>query len=280
MAEKTLEITDLRFSYGARPILEGVSFSTYPGDLIALLGPNGVGKSTLLRCILGFLKSYQGRVIVAGRDVRGLTARALARLVAYIPQSSAQVFDYTVLELVLMGKASQMKMLATPGRKEEAEARAVLDELGIDHLRHRGCGQISGGEYQLVLLARALLQRARILLMDEPTANLDYGNQYRVMERIARLSRRDFTVMLSTHDPNQALLHANRAIIVQKGRVSADGRPDDVMTAETLSGMFGIDVRRMHVNDAGRVYPICIPAGLSPRLDSKEKNEERKEVLV
>jgi iron complex transport system ATP-binding protein len=276
MAEKTLEITDLSFSYGVRPILDGVSFSAYSGDLIALLGPNGVGKSTLMRCILGFLKNYQGSILVDGNDVRALTSRALARLVAYIPQSSAQVFDYTALELVLMGKASQMQFFETPGKKEEEEARAVLSELGIDHLRHRGCGQISGGEYQLVLLARALLQKARILLMDEPTANLDYGNQYRVMERIARLSQRDFTVMLSTHDPNQALLHANRALIVQKGRIFADGRPDDVMTENTLSGMFGINVWRTHVDNAGRVYPVCIPVGLEPRLDFTE----RKEVLV
>jgi iron complex transport system ATP-binding protein len=273
VAAKTLEVTGLSFSYSSRPILSGVSFSTAPGDLIALLGPNGVGKSTLFRCILGFLKGYSGSILVGGTDVRRLSARDTARLVAYIPQSSAQVFDYTVLELVLMGMASHMKVLATPGKAEEAEACAVLDELGIAHLRHRGCGQISGGEYQLALLARALVQKAHILLMDEPTANLDYGNQYRVMERIARLSNRDFTVILSTHDPNQALLHANRALIVRDGVVSADGRPDEVMTETMLSGMFDIGVRRMHVSDGDRVYPICIPTGLS-RSSTRGNREE------
>jgi iron complex transport system ATP-binding protein len=278
VSTKTLEITDLNFSYGTRPILNDVNFTTSAGDLIALLGPNGVGKSTLFRCILGFLKGYRGRVRVAGKDVRRLSPLAMARLVAYIPQSSAQVFDYTVLELVLMGMASQMKLLATPGKKQEDEARAVLNELSIDHLRHRGCGQISGGEYQLVLLARALAQKARILLMDEPTANLDYGNQYRVMERISRLSRRDFTVILSTHDPNQALQHANRALIVQNGSICADGRPDDVMTEGMLSGMFNIGVRRMHVADGGQTYPICIPVGLSSRGASSGSNQAQEAV--
>jgi iron complex transport system ATP-binding protein len=281
VSTKTLEITDLSFSYGTRPILNDVNFDAGPGDLIALLGPNGVGKSTLFRCILGFLKGYRGSVRVVGKDVRHLSPLALARLVAYIPQSSAQVFDYTVLELVLMGMASQLKLLETPGKKQEEDAREVLNELGIDHLRHRGCGQISGGEYQLVLLARALAQKARILLMDEPTANLDYGNQYRVMERISRLSRRDFTVILSTHDPNQALQHANRALIVQKGSISADGRPDDVMTEDMLSGMFNIGVCRMQVTAAGQVYPICLPVGLnlSESLSPSDPNQ-KKEVFI
>lgn len=260
-----LAVNDLSFSYGRHRILHDISFTAHPGDLIAVVGPNGVGKSTMFRCILGFLRHYEGSVLIDGRDAHTLTRKQLARRVAYIPQASDQVFDYTVLELVLMGMATQMHAFATPGAEEEERALGVLRELGIEHLAYRGCGQISGGEYQLVLLARTLVQQARILIMDEPTANLDYGNQYRVMERIAGLSRRDFIVLTSTHDPNQVLQHATRALVLDEGTVLADGRPQDVMTEQTLSRIYGIEVHRRTVRDDGRDVCVCIPAGLKEK---------------
>lgn len=259
-----LELRHLSFSYGEAPVLRDVSFSAGPGELIAVVGPNGVGKSTMFRCILGFLRDYEGEVLIDGRDARGMSRKELARRVAYIPQASDQVFDYTVMELVLMGMASQLPAFATPGAAEEERAMEVLRELGIEHLAWRGCEQISGGEYQLVLLARTLVQEAKILIMDEPTANLDYGNQYRVMERIAGLSRRDFIVLVSTHDPNQVLLHATRAIALEDGVVSADGAPEEVMSEELLSRLYGIEVHRRTVQDEGREVCVCIPAGLGP----------------
>ena len=259
-----LRVEGLRFSYGGREVLKGVDFEAHAGDFIAVLGPNGVGKSTMFKCVLGFLPHYGGRVLVDGDDARGLSRKELARRVAYIPQSSDQVFDYSVLELVLMGAATRLPLFKTPGREEEERAMAVLEDLGIAHLAHKGCGQVSGGEYQLVLLARTLLQEASILIMDEPTANLDYGNQYRVMERIAGLSRRDFIIMMAAHDPNQVLLHATRALVIDDGAVRADGRPAEVMTGDLLSSLYGIDVHRLTVDDAGRRVDMCVPAGLGP----------------
>ncbi len=271
-----LAVEDLSFSYGSHAVLRDISFTARPGDLIAVMGPNGVGKSTLFRCILGFLRHYGGRVLVDGVDTRTLSRKHLAQRVAYIPQASAQVFDYTVLELVLMGMATQLRAFQVPAKAEKEHALEVLDQLGIGHLAHRGCGQISGGEYQLVLLARTLVQKARILIMDEPTANLDYGNQFRVMERIARLSQRDFIVLTSTHDPNQVLLHATRALVVEGGTISADGRPQDVMTEKTLSRLYGIAVRRRVVDDAGRCIHVCIPATTTANEQRTHEEGERR----
>lgn len=263
--EPLLSVSDLRFSYGSHDVIKGVSFEARAGDFIAVLGPNGVGKSTMFKCILGFLSGYEGSVKVGGVETRSLRRKELARRIAYIPQSSDQVFDYSVLELVLMGLGAELSLFSTPGKDEEARAMAVLEELGIAHLAHKGCGQISGGEYQLVLLARTLLQNAKVLVMDEPTANLDYGNQYRVMERITRLAKRDFVVMMAAHDPNQVLLHATRALVVDRGRVRADGAPAEVMTPELLSSLYGIDVRRLSVDEGGRRFEMCVPAGLGAR---------------
>jgi iron complex transport system ATP-binding protein len=256
-----LSVEHLAFSYGKRPILQDISFEATDGDFIAVLGPNGTGKSTMFKCVLNFLQGYSGKVLIDGKNTAELSRKELAQHVAYIPQSSSQVFDYSVLELVLMGMAARLPLFQTPNAQHEARAMAVLEDLGIAHLAHHGCGQISGGEYQLVLLARTLLQDAKILIMDEPTANLDYGNQYRVMSKIAGLINKNFIVLMAAHDPNQVLLHANRALIVEGGFVRADGRPADVMTEDALSRLYGIEVHRHAVEDAGRQVPICIPFG-------------------
>lgn len=254
-----LDVTDLSFSYGDHRVLDGVGFHAGPGELIAVLGPNGVGKSTMFRCILGFEQGFSGRVEVDGRDARQLSRRELASAIAYIPQSSDQVFDYTVLELALMGASVRTGLLSAPSRAEEGEVMRVLAQLGIAHLANRGCGQVSGGEYQLVLLARALVQRSRILIMDEPTANLDFGNQFRVMEHVGALVREGYTVIVSVHDPNLVLGHATRVLVLEGGRMVADGAPADVMTESALSELYGIPVRRGLVDAGGCSRYVCVP---------------------
>ncbi len=257
----TLEVKDLYFSYGGPPVLDGVSFSAGAGELIAVLGPNGVGKSTLFRCMLGFLTRYRGEIRCDGDEVRSLGARALARRIAYIPQSAAPVFDYTVEEFVVMGAAASMGLLAQPKAAQMAEARETLDALGIGGLARRGYAHLSGGERQLVLLARALVQKAGILIMDEPTANLDYGNQLRVMDTIRGLADKGYTVLLSTHNPDHALQYAARALVLHRGRVLADGAPDRVLTPEVMKTIYGVEVELRRVDTAAGPVTVCLPGG-------------------
>lgn len=240
-------------------MLKGISFTAGAGELIALLGPNGAGKSTLMRCLLGFLKNYTGTIFLEGQDVRTMSRAALSSKIAYIPQSSPMTFNYTVMDMVLMGVTGSIGVLGTPGAAQERRANETLESLGIDRLARRGFEELSGGERQLVLLARALVQDARILVMDEPTANLDYGNQNRVMERVSGLAAQGYAVLFSTHDPNQALLYATRALTLWDGRILTDGPPARALTEETLRILYGISVRRCTLPAADGGVTVCVP---------------------
>ncbi|MCZ9313228.1 MAG: ABC transporter ATP-binding protein [Methanocorpusculum sp.] len=256
-----LEVSSLYFSYAknSRLILDDVSFSVGEGDLLAVLGPNGVGKSTMFRCILGFLPHYQGNIHLHGRNIRTMDHREIAKYIAYIPQSTYPVFNYTVLDVVLMGLTNQVNLLASPNQNHIDEAYAAMKSLGIAHLRDAGYGEISGGERQLALIARALVQKAKILIMDEPTANLDYGNQFRVMCRISDLAREGYSIILSTHNPDHAFLYANRTLMISGGRVIADGTPEEVLDASLIKDVYGVDVHIEDYQYGSRRHKLCIP---------------------
>lgn len=256
----SIDIKDLSFSYGKKQILFNMDFHADDGDLTAVLGPNGAGKSTFFRSILGFLKPSSGNILLNGKDITSLSRSDIAKEIAYIPQTISTVFNYSVLDTVLMGITHTLKAFRSPDASQKARALEILDQLGIAHLAYSGCGNISGGERQLVLLARALIQDARILLMDEPTANLDYGNQYKVMQRISGLAEQGYTVIFSTHDPNQALLHSNRIFVMKKGRSVINGSPSEVLTEKNLSELYGIGVTLTDVAlPSGNEARVCIP---------------------
>ena len=254
-----LEVSDLVFSYGEADVLKSVSFCADRGERIAVLGPNGVGKSTLFRCLLGFLEPKRGSVKIAGRDVRDYSRRALAAELAYIPQSYSPAFDHTVLDSVLMGFGAQLGPFDSPSREQTNAAQRILDELGIGALASRGCMRISGGERQLMLLGRALIQNAHTLIMDEPTASLDYGNSFRVMQRIEALSAGGYSVIFSTHEPNQAFRYATKVLALKDGRVLAFGLPGQVLTPELLQTLYGVPVAVTQVQAGSRVFSVCTP---------------------
>jgi len=254
-----IDVRGVHFAYKQHNVLHDLNFSAESGDVVAVLGPNGVGKSTLFRCLLGFLTPQRGEILIDGKSVRTMSSAELARSVAYIPQSVSPVFNYTVLDTVLMGFTSKLGKFQSPRPQDKARAMDIIDSLGISHLSERGCGEISGGERQLTLLARALAQDAGILVMDEPTANLDYGNSQRVMERIAALAIDGYTVIFSTHDPNQAFMHAGTALVLQGGGVVAAGPSETVLSAELLSRLYGINVAVHCVPRGNGVVLVSIP---------------------
>lgn len=253
----SVEVNGLAFSYGPRSVLEDVSFSACPGELLSILGPNGVGKSTLFRCILGLLKGWRGDIRLAGEDVKGLSARSLSKRVAYIPQQSYPAFQYSVFDMVLMGTAAHSPAFATPGRREEEAAHAALERLDILELAPRSYSRLSGGERQLVLIARALAQQSRVLLMDEPTANLDYGNRLKVLSRVRALAEEGYTILQTTHEPEQAYQFSHRLLCMKAGRVLAEGAPQDVLTAALIRDLYGVDVEIESLR--GDTLRVCVP---------------------
>ena len=220
-----LEVKNLTFSYGNVPVLENVSFTAEKGELLSVLGPNGVGKSTLFRCILGLLSPLSGQIFVNGENIAALKPGTLARKVAYIPQSHDPVFHYSVFDMVLMGTTAQTGMFSSPKKEHRLMVSEALEKLGLSHLADRSYRTLSGGERQLVLIARAMVQNAKVLLMDEPSASLDFGNRIMVMERVRELCKVGYCVIQTTHDPEQAYLYSHKILALHKGTVLAHGAP-------------------------------------------------------
>ena len=253
----SIEVKNLNFSYGQRQVLFDVSFSMEKGEFLSILGPNGVGKSTLFRCILGLLPGYTGQVLIDGRDSRSFSVREAARHIAYIPQSSTPVFNYSAFDIVLMGRTSALGTFRAPGKEDLEKAHWAMDKIGISHLASRCFHRLSGGERQLVLIARALVQDAPVLMLDEPTANLDFGNQIRVLTQVRELSREGYTVIQTTHHPEQSYMFSDRILALQNGRILTEGPPSQVLTQENVAELYGIAVEVLSLYDDK--IRVCIP---------------------
>lgn len=237
-----LEAAAVDFGYPERPVGRGASLNVAAGEIVCLLGPNGCGKTTLFKTLLGLIPAQGGEVRIDEIPLAGLSRAEIARRMAYVPQAQAGTFPYSVLDLVTMGRVAHRGLFAGPSAEDRRIAREALDELGIGELAERDATRLSGGQRQLVVIARAVAQRAPLIVMDEPTAALDFGNQVRVLGEIRRLRERGAGIVLSTHDPDHALAIASRVVVMRDGAIVASGAPAEVLTAERLEAVYGVAV--------------------------------------
>jgi len=250
----SINVNELCFSYSGHEVLKGVSFEAEAGQLMSVLGPNGVGKSTLFKCILGILRGYTGEIHIDGENAANMRARALADKIAYIPQSHGNSFGYTVEDMVLMGTAHSVGTLSVPRRAQKEAAWAAMERTGITGIAGKNYLKLSGGEQQLAMIARALAQKSRILLMDEPTSNLDYGNQERILKLVRSLADDGYTVLLSTHNPQHALWYADSVLALLGGKVEAFGGTE-VITPELIKRLYNIEITFAEENGTKVIIP-------------------------
>lgn len=257
-----LQAEHVCFRYTAdRPILEDVSFKLDKGDVLCLLGPNGAGKTTLLRCLLGLAKPTGGHFLWENEDLTPFSIRKRARLMAYVPQASALTFPYEVREVVLMGRIAHLRTGSAPGEEDRKRVQEVLEQMNIAHLASDVFQHLSGGEKQLVLIARALAQQARLLVLDEPTASLDFANQVRTLQMIRNLSNQGYAVLMTSHSPDHAFLIANKVILIRDGTVFGAGSPDETITEDALSRLYGTQAKvfAQDMEATGKKVKVCIP---------------------
>lgn len=257
------------FGYQRKAVMEGLSLSVEEGGVLALLGPNGSGKTTLLKLLLGLLKPASGSVMLQGRNIHAMPHKELAQQLAYVPQVHKESFAYRVIDVALMGRMPHKPFFSRYTAEDRQIAQDALEKMGIAGLAERPYTEISGGERQLALIARAMTQGARTVLMDEPTNGLDYGNQVRLLERLKKLSRHGYTFVFSTHHPDHALSVADRVVMMQDGAVLHDGPAADTVTSASLEQLYGVDVRLYDVEEN---VPICVPAVRLCRCKKADSN--------
>ena len=263
----TLEAQELTCSYAGHPIISQISMQVHPGEVLALIGPNGVGKSTLLRTLARLMRPRQGNVVLASRDIWQISARDTARELAFAPQSAGEPWAGTVEQMVALGRAPHRGWLLPLNAQDAQVTHQALELVGLLHLRNRISTKLSGGEQQRMVLARVLAQEPCVLLLDEPTAHLDLKYQTDILSLVRRLARqKDLAVIVSLHDLNLAAIYADRVALLSDGKLAAIGSPGEVLTSERLTQVYGVPILVMK-------HPLRETPFVMPDIDRLEQGK-------
>jgi len=270
-----LRVEEAEFHYGGAQEagFRDVGFSLDRGEVMCILGPNGCGKTTLLKCLIGLLRLSRGHVWLDGQDIDKMGRREIAKIVGYIPQLHQPTFPFSVLDAVLIGRAPHLDFLESPGRKDEEIAEMAIEAMGITSLRDRPYNQLSGGEMQLVIFARVLAQQPALLLLDEPTSHLDFGNQVRLLHTVEKLASTGLPVVMTSHFPDHAFMACSKVAIMKDNMFLAVGSPNEVITEDRMERIYGVKVRIMDLESPAR-RRICVPLG-----DDGERSQEKVALL-
>lgn len=255
-----LQVMNLSGGYGGCDICRGISCCLEEGEILSVLGPNGCGKTTFFRLLLGSLPPTGGSILIHGSSALCMSKRELSKQIAYIPQHHSPVFSYTVLEIILMGRASHFSAMERPRPVDREQAFSAMEMLHIMPLANQPYTALSGGQRQLVLIARAICQDAKIFIMDEPGASLDYANHQLLMEVIKNLAAHGYGIIMSTHSPEHPFSIAHKVLLLNHGTVAAFGPPAASITSQTLEQVYGIEMDIISVSDRyGKQHTLCIP---------------------
>ena len=256
------EAKDIRAGYENLDIVQDVSFSVTSGEVLCLLGPNGVGKTTLFKSLLGFLPLHGGEVLIDGQPCDYHDCKKQATLIGYVPQLHEPPFPFRVLDVVVMGGIGQMNIFSGPSKEEYQRAEDILTMLGVDFLANKVYTEVSGGERQMVLIARALMQEPKFLMMDEPTSNLDFGNQMRVLQQVRMLAEKGMGIIMTSHFPDHAFMCCTKAAVMCRDTSFKVGAVEEIITEETLQQAYGIRVKIASVDMAEEkagMITTCLP---------------------
>jgi iron complex transport system ATP-binding protein/manganese/iron transport system ATP-binding protein len=261
------ELKDIQCGYSNQAVLQGISFSLEPGEVLCVLGPNGTGKTTLFKTILGLIKPLGGEILFNGENLIHWPRSKMAQVIGYIPQAQNTSFPFSVLDMILMGRTAHLGNFASPSKEDKKIAERAIDTLGISYLTNRIFTELSGGEKQLVLIARALAQEPKILVMDEPTSALDFGNQLKVLNQIRQLADQGLTIIMASHVPDHAFFYATKVMLLSQGGLSGLGKANDIITEDRLKALYGVNVKiiktGIHLyNSEESELSMCVPLPL------------------
>jgi iron complex transport system ATP-binding protein len=257
-----VDVQEIAFSYTNDPahyIFRDVSFSIRQGDIFCILGPNGTGKTTLLKCVSNVLQGWRGTICLDGREISSMETSDVAKVIGFVPQNQVPSFPFQVRDIVVMGRAPHLNVFSYPAKKDREIACAAMETVGILSLADRPCTMLSGGEWQLTLIARALAQEPRVMVLDEPTSHLDLGNQVRILRVVKSLAEGGIGIVMATHFPDHAFIVATEVAIMNRGSFAHKGPPEEVITDCNMKDAYGVDVKVIQVSE-GIDRKACFPS--------------------